>query len=110
MRRLIVLLAVLWGGVGLALAHEGRIVDLKALSPEHQVEAVGYCKGIYAVRLKDGSAREFREFDLRLKTDSGPNGPRPGSPALIEAGMMGDRAFLVFSGPDDMKAVLKHTC
>lgn len=110
MKRIILLVLLVSLGVGFAVAHEGRITDLKQLPPEHQVEAVGYCQGKYQVRLKDGTAREFGEFDLRLKTDSGPNGPRPGSPVLIHAGMMGDRAFLVFSGPDDMKALLKQAC
>lgn len=110
MRRSATLFLLVFGGAGLALAHEGRITDLKHLPPEHQVEAVGYCEGKYRVRLKDGTAREFREYDLRLKTDSGPNGPRPASPVLIPAGMTGDRAFLVFSGLEDMQALLKKAC
>jgi cytochrome c len=110
MRRLFVVLVVLSVGVGTALAHEAQIVDLKNAPPDHQVKAVGYCKGEYQVALKDGSTRQFKEFDLRLKTDSGPTGPKPGAPALIKAGMAGDRAFLVFSEPGEMKDFVKKTC
>ncbi len=97
-------------GVGLALAHEGRIIDLKAIPPDHQVEKVAYCKGVYHLSLKDGSTHELKEFDLRIKTDSGPNGPQPGSPVFIPAGMRGDRAFLVFSDPDELKGAITKSC
>ncbi len=97
-------------GTGLALGHQGRITDLKAVPPDHQVETVGYCKGVYHLKVKDGSTFEFQEFNLRFKTDSGPNGPHPGAPVLVPAGMRGDRAFLVFAEPDEMRVVLKTTC
>lgn len=95
---------------GSAAAHEGQAVDLRQAPPDHQVQAVDYCQGRYEVKLRDGSTRQFKEFDLRFKTDSGPKGPEPGTPALIHAGMAGDRAFVIFSGPDEMKAFLKQTC
>ena len=110
MKRLVVALAVLCVGAGPALAHEEQIRDLKQAPPDHQVKAVGYCKGEYQVALKDGSARQFKEFDLRLKTDSSPNGPKPGVPVLVKAGMVGDRAFLVFFEPGEMKDFVKKTC
>ncbi|MFQ5658626.1 MAG: hypothetical protein ACE5G5_13880 [Candidatus Methylomirabilales bacterium] len=110
MRVVLVLLVLLSFGIGPAFAHGGRIVDLKAAPPDHQVEAVRYCNGEYSVKLKDGSTRQFGEFDLRFKTDSGPNGPKLGSPALIRAGMSGDRAFLIFSGLEEMKGFLEEKC
>ncbi len=110
MRRLTVLLALVLFGIGSAGAHEGAMVDLKQVPADHQVKAVGYCKGEYRVTLHDGSSREFKEFDLRFKTDSSPNGPRTGVPALIKAGMAGDRAFVIFSEPGEMKDFVKKVC
>jgi len=110
MRAVLAISSVLALGVGMAFAHEGNIVNLRTAPPDHQVEAAGYCKGEYRLKLRDGSTRWFKEFDLRLKTDSGPNGPQPGTPVLVPAGMVGDRAFVIFSDPDEMKAFLKKTC
>jgi cytochrome c len=109
-RRILAILGLVLCVARLGLAHEGRIVDLKTVPPDHQVQAVTYCKGVYRLTLKDGSAAEFTEFNLRFKTDSGPNGPDPGAAVLVPAGMAGDRAFVVFAEPDAMKAFLKKTC
>ncbi len=110
MRQILAIVASILFGTSLALAHQGRIVDLKTAAADHQVEAVGYCNGIYTFKLKDGSTSTFKEFNLRIKTDSGPNGPNPDVPVLISAGMRGDRVFLIFSGLDELKTVLKKTC
>lgn len=110
MRDVLVVLALLSLGIVPAFAHEGRIIDLKEAPPDHRVEAVQYCKGQYSVKLKDGFVRRFKEFDLRFKIDSGPNGPEPGAPALIRAGMAGDRGFLIFSAPAELKAFLNEKC
>jgi len=110
MRQIFTIVALILLGTGLALAHKGRIVDLKTAPADHQVETVGYCNGIYNFKLKDGSTSQFKEFNLRIKTDSGPNGPNHAAPVLIPAGMRGDRAFLIFSGPDELKTALKKTC
>jgi len=110
MRGLLIGAIVLWVGIGVVSAQQGKAVDLKTAPPDHQVEAVGYCEGRYEVKLKDGSVRQFREFDLSFKTDSGPNGPKPGAPSLIQAGRVGDRASLIFSGLEEMKTFLQKTC
>jgi cytochrome c len=110
MRKIPIIVASVWLVSGVALAHEGRIVDLKKVPPDHQVEGVNYCKGTYRLKLKDGSTSDFKEFNLRFKTDSGPTGPNPGAPVLIPAGMAGDRVFLVFADLDEMKTALKKTC
>lgn len=110
MKRVMIICSALALGIGVALAHEGKIVNLKTAPPDHQVAAVGYCQGRYEVKLKDGSTRQFQEFDLRFKTDSEPNGPQPATPVLVSAGMLGDRAFVIFADPEDMKAFLKKTC
>jgi len=110
MRKLAVAVTIVLLGAGAAGAHEGGALDLKQAPASQQVQAVGYCKGEYQVALKDGSGREFKEFDLRFKTDSSPNGPKPGAPVLVKAGMVGDRAFVVFSEPGEMKDFVKKVC
>ena len=72
--------------------------------------SVSYCRGIYMVALKDGSARTFKEYDLAFKTDTGPSGPAKGTPALVPTGRVGDRAFLVFSALDELKDALTTRC
>jgi cytochrome c len=47
---------------------------------------------------------------LRLKTDSSGDGPTPGAPALIPAGMMGDRADVIFSAPDEIGKFVGKSC
>ena len=56
---------------------------------------------------KEGSAIEYSEFDLRFKTDSTPDGPPLGIPVVINAGMRGDRGFVIFSGPSEIGAFIK---
>ena len=53
---------------------------------------------------------QFKEFDLRFKTDASPNGPHAKMPVLIKAGMGDDRAFVIFSDPGEMAIFVKKTC
>ncbi len=64
----------------------------------------------FRVTTKEGTPIEYREFNLRFKTDSGPDGPPPGTPVVIKVGMRGDRAFVVFSTPDEISAFIKSQC
>ena len=96
--------------VALAQPPERPAADLKALAGDRQVVSVSYCRGIYMVALKDGSARTFKEYDLAFKTDTGPSGPAKGTPALVPTGRVGDRAFLVFSALDELKDALTTRC
>jgi cytochrome c len=93
-----------------ALAHEGKPEDRKALPDDHHLRAVAYCQGVYTVELTSGASFQYREFNLRFKTDSGDKGPAPGSPVIIPSGMMGDRAFLTFPRPADLSAFIKEKC
>src|SRR5262245_28489304 len=40
--------------------------------------------------------------DLRFKTDSSEEGPDKDAPAIVNAGMMGDRASIIFSSPEEI--------
>ena len=104
-------LAVFVFGHGSAAAHQqGRKLRLVDAPPDQQVKAIIYCDGIYRVTTKEGSPIEYREFDLRFKTDSSPDGPPPGAPVVINAGMQGDRGFVVFSAPSEISAIIKAEC
>ena len=48
------------------------------------------------------------EFNLRFKTDSSPEGPRDGHPVLSDASMRGDRAFVIFSRPEDISTTVRR--
>ncbi|MGH7946880.1 MAG: hypothetical protein ACREF9_18025 [Opitutaceae bacterium] len=89
---------------------QGRMPGLKELPAEKLVKSVRYCERKYFVTTVAGDIFPFREFDLRFKTDAGDQGPRRGTPALLPAGGMGDRAFLIFSDPAEISAYIEKKC
>ncbi len=98
-------------GLGPATAHQqGKKLHLADAPLDQHVEAINYCQGVYRVVTKQGEPVEYPEFDLRFKTDSSEDGPKPGTAVLINAGMRGDRGFVIFSSPENMVAFLKTTC
>ena len=78
--------------------------------PSAQVTALRHCQSSYFVVTADGVERPFWEQNLRLKIDSGPTGPKGDNPVLVQSGMQGDRASLVFSTPAQLSAFLKNKC
>jgi cytochrome c len=84
--------------------------DLKAVGPEQQVTAIRYCSDTYHVTTAAGETYPFWEFNLRFKTDSSGNGPRPGHAALQPAGMMGDRASVIFADPEEISSFIEKRC
>ena len=98
-------------GLGPATAHQqGPKLHLADAPLDQQVETIGYCQGVYRVVTKQGEPVEYPEFDLRFKTDSSEDGPRPGTAVLINAGMRGDRGFVIFSSPEVLTTYLKTSC
>jgi cytochrome c len=89
---------------------QGPMPNLKELPAERSVKSVRYCDRKYFVTTAGGDVLEFRDFDLRFKTDAGDQGPRRGAPALLPAGMMGDRAFLIFSDPGEISGYIEKEC
>ena len=50
--------------------------------------------------IKRTKTRDFWERNLRFKTDVvSDDGPQKGAPAIVPAGMMGDRADVIFAKP-----------
>jgi cytochrome c len=61
------------------------------------------CNGFWKVRA-------FWQRNLRFKTDVSGDGPQKGAPAIVGAGMMGDRADVIFASPDEISAFISHRC
>jgi cytochrome c len=88
----------------------GGFEDLKKLGPDHQVQAIRYCRDTYHVTMANGQTTDFWEANLRFKTDSSDTGPQAGKPVLMRAGMMGDRASVFFAAPDEISTFIKQRC
>jgi len=88
----------------------GELPDLKTLGAEHQVTAVRYCQDTYEVSTADGTSEPYWETNLRFKTDSSKLGPKPGAPVIVGAGMMGDRASIIFAAPAEISAFIQSAC
>jgi len=86
------------------------MVKLQEADRSRQVTAIRYCRGTYHVTTAAGQTHPFWEFNLRFKTDSSQDGPPKGRPVLSPAGMMGDRAFVVFSSPEEISAMIEPRC
>lgn len=98
------------GMMGGMMGGGGREPNLKKLDPNMQVKAITYCHDTYRVTTSDGKTRAFWERNLRLKTDSGKDGPESGAPALVPAGMMGDRADVIFAAPAEISKAIEPRC
>jgi cytochrome c len=89
-------------GAGMAgMMRGGDAHNLKKLDPQDRVQAIRHCNDTYRVTTADGKTREFWERNLRFKTDSSSEGPEKGMPAILGAGMQGDRASVIFSTPEE---------
>ena len=84
--------------------------DLKKIDPERHVRAIRLCRDSYFVTESDGKIAVFWEPNLRFETDSSALGPLRGKPAIMPAGMMGDRASVIFAAPEEIGAFIKHQC
>jgi cytochrome c len=93
------------GGMG-----SGDLPNLKTLGPEHQVTAVRYCQDTDEVATADGTSEPYWETNLRFKTDGSELGPEPSKPVIVGAGMMGDRASIIFAGPKEISAFIQSAC
>jgi cytochrome c len=87
-----------------------QLADLKKLGPDKQVRAIRICRDSYFVTTADGKTAPFWEPNLRFETDSSDRGPRAGTPVILPAGMMGDRASVIFAKPEEISTFIKHQC
>jgi cytochrome c len=84
--------------------------NLKKLEPGIQVKAITYCRDTYRITTSDGKTRTFWERNLRFRTDSSKDGPEKGAPAIMPAGMMGDRASVIFAAPEEITKMIEARC
>ena len=89
---------------------QAPLADLKATTPQQRVTAIRHCADTYFVTLASGNTYPFWEFNLRFKTDSSKYGPYKGKPAILRASMRGDRAFVIFSTPEEISLFIKEQC
>jgi len=100
------------GGMGgmAGMMGGGRVPNLKSLDASERVQEISYCKDTYTITTADGQTRKFWERNLRLKTDASGDGPEKNAPALVRAGMMGDRADLIFADPSEISGLIASKC
>ena len=88
----------------------GGDANLKSLDPARQVKAITYCHDSYRVITANGKTRHFWERNLRFMTDSSKDGPESGVPAIMPAGMLGDRAAVIFAAPEEITKMIEARC
>ena len=88
----------------------GAVPNLKRLDAEDRVQSISHCGDTYKVATADGKTRDFWERNLRFKTDVSDDGPQKRAPALVGAGMMGDRADVIFASPDEISGFISQRC
>ena len=88
----------------------GQVPNLKNLDPAASVQEITYCKDTYTITTANGQTRKFWERNLRLKTDASGDGPAKNAPALVGAGMVGDRADVIFAAPEEISGFIKPGC
>jgi cytochrome c len=93
------------GGMG-----GGELPDLATLGPEHRVTAIRRCGDGYDVTTANGGVETYWETNLRFKTDGSDLGPEPGKPVIVGAGMVGDRASIIFAAPDEISPFILPGC
>jgi cytochrome c len=98
------------GGGMMGMMGGGQVPNLKKLDPEERVQSISHCGDTYKVATTDGKTRNFWERNLRFKTDVSDDGPQKGTPALVPAGMMGDRADVIFASPDEISGFITERC
>ena len=97
-------------GMGGMMGMGANVPNLKEAPASSQVKAIGFCGDTYTLTMGDGETVQFWERNLRFKTDTSQDGPPPGSPAIVGAGMVGDRASVIFATPEEFGQFIKREC
>ena len=96
------------GGGMMGMTRQKR--DLKSAPAAGQVRSIRHCGDTYTVETADGKSEKVWEFNLRFKTDTSKLGPASGKPVVVDAGMQGDRASIVFASPKEISAAIAESC
>lgn len=103
--------AVVEQGLAPAAYVRGQKPDpLKSLPTDAQVTAIRHCRDSYFVTTADGIETPYWEMNVRLKLDTRETGPEPGKPAVLGAGMAGDRISVVFSSLEELTEFVREGC
>ena len=97
-------------GGTMGMMGRGSVPNLKKLEPDGRIQKITHCRDTYQVTTADGKTRAFWERNLRFKTDVSEDGPEKGAPAIVAAGMMGDRADVIFAGPGEISGLILEQC
>src|SRR5262245_49794291 len=97
------------GGMG-PMQGMRQVPKLKTVDASSRVNSITYCRDTFTVTTEDGKSRDFWERNLRFKTDSSDEGPDKDAPAILAAGMLGDRASVVFASPDEISRFITLRC
>jgi cytochrome c len=90
---------------------EGQVPEpIASVGPDQQVTAIRHCGDTYFVTTANGAETPYWELNVRLKTDTGTTGPKPGKPVLLPAGMQGDRVSIIFADPAEIGRVVEKKC
>jgi cytochrome c len=95
---------------GMGMMGGGQVPNLKQVDAGDRVQAIRHCRDTYKVTTADGQTHDYWERNLRFKTDSSSDGPTPGVPAIVGAGMMGDRASVIFAAPAEISRFIADQC
>lgn len=68
-----------------------------------------YCRDTYRTTA-DGKTRAFWERNLRFMTDASKDGSEKNVPAIMPAGMLGDRAAAIFAAPEGIGRFVQSRC
>lgn len=98
------------GGMMGGMMGGAQVPNLKKLYSAQRVQTITYCKDTYTVTTANGQSRKFWVRNLRLKTDASNDGPERNAPALVDAGMMGDRADVIFADPGEISPFIAPKC
>lgn len=97
-------------GMGGGMMGTAEPADLRRAPAEALVASLHRCHDTYILRTGAGATHKIWEYNLRLKTDSGPRGPLPGKPVVLGSGMRGDRVSVVFTSPAEIGQFVKESC
>ncbi|MBR1162623.1 c-type cytochrome [Bradyrhizobium elkanii] len=98
------------GGMMGGMMGGARDPNLKTLGAGQRVTSITHCRDSYRVTMADGRTRHFWERNLRFVTDSSSDGPESGAPAIMPAGMLGDRAAVIFAAPAEISKAIEKRC
>lgn len=103
--------AVVVRGLAPAVYVRGQRPDpLRSTPLNAQVAKVRHCRDSYFVTTADGVEMPYWEMNVRLKLDTRETGPEPGKPAILGAGMAGERVSIVFSSLQEMTSFIAEGC